>query len=168
MKVSPRRGRGERDGQLWVSDFRFRPSAAGRGLLTNKANLEAGKSAASDASTAACRPAGGRLLPRTNPFGGRRRDRSPSYCPVPDACCLSGSRCSRLKTAKALCPKDLRISGRSGNVAKRSVSFRNFPFRSALFRPDASGFQVVARRRPAGRWAKRFSKATGRRYTRRR
>ena len=54
-------------------------SAAGRGSLTNKANLDAGETAASNAAGATCRAAGGRRLGKTKPFGDgvarSRRDR---------------------------------------------------------------------------------------------
>ena len=113
-----------------------------KALLTNKAILKACKSAASVAAAATCRPAGGRRLGKTKPFGGSGQDKSPSYCPVPGAeclpssllrvaCCLSSSRSLRLRTGKALWDKDLRISG---PVAKLSVSFRSVPKLSVLFR----------------------------------
>ena len=48
-----------------------------KGFLTNKANLEAGKSAASVAAGATCRAAGGRRLQKTNPFGEAWRTERP-------------------------------------------------------------------------------------------
>jgi len=61
-------------------------------------------------------------------------------------CAQQSLRCSRrlrLKTGNALCHKDLRIWGRFRNVPIRSRTFRNFPFRSGVLRPDASGFRFV-------------------------
>ena len=116
-----------------------------KALLTNKAILKACKSAASVAAAATCRPAGGRRLGKTKPFGGSGQDKSPSYCPVPGAeclpssllrvaCCLSSSRSLRLRTGKALWDKDLRVSGPLRNVPLLSGTFQNFPKLSGSFR----------------------------------
>ena len=109
------------------------------GFLTNKANLESGKSAASGAAGATCCPTGTRRLPKTNPFGEAWRTGEMSNCRFP----LSNwARFAR----GPLPPKHLRISGRLRNFPFRSGTFRNFPFLSVLFRLVPTGSSVARRR----------------------
>ena len=103
-----------------------------KAFLTNKANLEAGKSAASNAAAATCRAAGRRRLQKTKPFRGRLEQRVRSAeCGVQERIvnCQLGSQ-----SRESVPPKDLRILRRSRNVPIRSRTFRNFPFRSVSFR----------------------------------
>jgi hypothetical protein len=138
------------------ADFGFGISVAVRGLLTNKANLAAAESAARDASTATCRPAGGRWLPKTKPFGGRGRTDPP-----PVACCPVPVKFASFAARSGKC-----IGGQGHtafeSVAKRSQTFRVFPRLSETFRfvpARSASFRFVPARSASFRWVPGASQA---------
>ncbi len=152
-------------------------SAKGREILTNKAILKAGKSAASVAAGATCGAAGGRRLQKTKPFRGRPEGRVRSAwggtVPTGPCCSKRGPNTAprglwhpqvrARQTAWSLQGIDTHGLTHFGSAAKRSVSLRNFPKLSVSFRfvPLRSApFRFVP---PGSDWLRPVAKLKGER-----